>query len=143
MNKSFLSYSLIQTITISSAWSVLGFLYSPQVLSQGYRNCAELQKYFNNKYPRMRLRNFEKVEMQIERSMPFQSVYATAYFCDGGTHVMSYQDGINRACIGYIVYYVSPYSNDQGLNENYYAGRGRYQNRMIEQKIENHCRQVI
>lgn len=125
-----------------SIWSISSFLYSPHLLAQGYRNCAELQKRFNDKNPEIRFQNFEKVEMQTERSMPFQSVYATAFFCDGGTYVMRYKDGIKRSCNGYIVYYVSPYSNDQGLNEHYYSGWGKYRNRWIAEKMENRCHQI-
>jgi hypothetical protein len=141
MNKSFLSYSLIQQVVVFSMWSVLGFLYSPQVLSQGYRNCGELQKRFNDKNPEMRFQGFEKGKMWTERSMPFQSVYATAYFCDSGTYTRKYQDGIKRECSGYIVYYVSPYSNDQGFNENYYAGWGKYQDRWVDDNKRD-CREV-
>jgi hypothetical protein len=143
MNKSFLPSTLVQTITMLLLWSLSGIFYSPQLSAQDYRNCAELQKRFIDNNPGIRFQGFEKAEMQIKRSMSFQSVYATAFFCDGGTIVERYPDSIKWACNGYIVYYISPYSNDQGLNKQYSAGRGKYKNRMIKQKMENNCHQVI
>jgi hypothetical protein len=142
MKKIFSPSNPVQTITMLLFWSMSGICYSPPVSAQDYRNCAGLQKRFIANNPEIRFQGFEKAEMQVERSMPFQSVYATAFFCNGGTIVERYPDTIKWACNGYIVYYISPYSNDQGLNKQYSAGRGKYQNRMVKQKMESTCRQV-
>ena len=122
--------------------SMSSFFCSPQLLAQNHRNCAELQKVLNDRNPGTRFQGFEKAKMQFQRSMPFQSVYASSFFCDGGTYVETHQDGIRRICSGYMLYYVSPYSNDQGLTEKYYAGPGNYLDRWDSgDRVKRYCRQ--
>ncbi len=148
MNKLFFHFGLIPKMAMFSIWSACVLLYPPQVSAltqlQHYSNCAELQKRLNDKNPEDRFQGFEKAKMEYYRSMPFQSVYASTYFCDGGIHTQTYKDGIKRMCSGYIMRYISPYSNDQGLTEKFYAGPGEYRESRsdIDVRIKRYCRQV-
>jgi hypothetical protein len=145
MNKLFRPSDAISKTTMFLTLSTSIYLYSPQVSAQNYRNyrnCAELQQRFIENNPGIMYQGFEKSKMRIKHSMPFQSVYATSFICSGGTYMRRFEDGIKRSCTGYIVHYVSPYSNDQGRNDTYFAGRGEYEDRRIDGRMERYCRPV-